>query len=56
MNQKVTVLSGNNETKQSVFVHVNNILEDIKEGNKVSFEIEKGLKGPAAFQVKLIKE
>ena len=30
------------ETKESIFVHVNNVLEEIKEGNLVSFETEKG--------------
>lgn len=44
------------ETKESVFVHANNLLENIKEGNLVSFEIEKGRKGLAATQVKLFKE
>ena len=43
------------ETKESVFVHVNNVLEDIKEGNVVSFEVEMGQKGPAAVRVKLSK-
>jgi len=43
------------ETKESVFVHVNNILEDIKEGNAVTFEVEMGHKGPIAVQVKLSK-
>jgi cold shock CspA family protein len=43
------------ETKESVFVHVNNMLEDIKEGNKVSFEVEMGQKGPAAVRVKPVK-
>ncbi len=43
------------ETKESVFVHVNNLLEDIKEGNVVSFEVEMGKKGPTAIQVKLFK-
>ena len=43
------------ETKESVFVHVNNLLEDIKEGNLVSFEVEMGHKGPSAIQVKIIK-
>ncbi len=43
------------ETQESVFVHVNNLLEDIKEGNVVSFEVEMGHKGPAAIQVKLFK-
>ncbi len=43
------------ETKESVFVHVNNVLEDIKEGNLVSFEVEMGQKGPTAVQVKIVK-
>ena len=43
------------ETKESIFVHVNNTLEDIREGNLVSFEVEKGQKGLVAKQVKLIR-
>ena len=43
------------ETQESVFVHVNNCLEEIMEGNVVSFEVEMGLKGPTAVQVKLFK-
>lgn len=43
------------ETKESVFVHVNNVLEEIKEGNLVSYEVEMGPKGPAATKVKLFK-
>ena len=43
------------ETKESVFVHVNNVLEEIKEGNLVSFEVEMGQKGPTAVKVKLFK-
>jgi cold shock CspA family protein len=43
------------ETKESVFVHINNMLEEINEGNIVSFEIEKGPKGLVAVNVKLVK-
>ncbi|HSG67314.1 MAG TPA: cold shock domain-containing protein [Bacteroidales bacterium] len=43
------------ETQASVFVHVNNIIDDIKEGNTVNFEVEKGLKGPSAIKVTLKK-
>ena len=43
------------ETKESVFVHINNTLEEIKEGNLVSFEVAMGQKGPTAVEVKLIK-
>jgi len=41
------------ETQESVFVHVNEFQDDIMEGNMVSFEVEKGHKGPAAVRVKL---
>ena len=43
------------ETGKSIFVHVNNLLEEIKEGNKVSFEKGSGAKGPIAMQVKIQK-
>lgn len=43
------------ETGESVFVHVNNLTEEIKAGNLVSFEVEMGQKGPVAVQVKMIK-
>jgi cold shock CspA family protein len=43
------------ETQESVFVHANNLLEEIKENNIVTFEIGMGQKGPAAMQVKLSK-
>ena len=43
------------ETQESVFFHVNNILEEIKEDNVVRFEVEMGQKGPTATQVKLFK-
>ena len=41
------------ETKESIFVHVNNTEEEIKENNTVSFEVEMGPKGPNAINVKL---
>jgi len=41
------------QTQESVFVHVNEFMDDIMEGNMVSFEVEKGQKGPAAVRVKL---
>jgi len=44
------------ETKESVFVHVNNCIDDVIEGNLVSFEVEKGQRGPAAVRVKHFKE
>lgn len=41
-------------SQDSIFVHVNNTLEEIREGDKVSFEIEMGPKGPTAVRVKVI--
>ncbi|MDB4926421.1 cold-shock protein [Mucilaginibacter sp.] len=41
------------QTQESIFVHVNSLTEPIKENNKVSFEIEQGLKGPTAVNVRL---
>jgi len=44
------------KTQQSVFVHVSNLDEPIKENNMVTFEVEKGPKGPVATKVKLQKK
>ena len=41
------------ETKQDIFVHISDMKEELKEGNKVNFEIAKGLKGNVAINVKL---
>lgn len=43
------------ETHESLFVHANNLLEEIKENNLVSFEVEMGQKGPIAVKVKIIR-
>ncbi len=44
------------ETQESVFVHANNLLEEIKEGNLVNYEVEMGQKGPTAVKVKIYRE
>jgi cold shock CspA family protein len=41
------------ETQESVFVHVNGLIDPIKDNNKVTFEVEMGHKGPNAVRVKL---
>ncbi len=40
------------ETQESVFVHINGLTEQVDEGDKVSFEVEMGQKGPNAVRVK----
>ena len=41
------------ESKESVFVHVDGLMNPIKEHDKVTFEIGKGPKGPIALKVAL---
>ncbi|MBL7828418.1 MAG: cold shock domain-containing protein [Saprospiraceae bacterium] len=41
------------ETKESLFVHINDLNGPVKENDKVNFEIEHGQKGPKAVRVKL---
>ena len=40
-------------TKDSIFVHVNNVQGTIKETDRVSYEVEMGPKGPNAVNVKI---
>jgi len=42
------------ETRNTIFVHVNNAIDEIGEGSKVSFETERGEKGLSAIKVKVI--
>ena len=43
------------DTKQDIFVHINNVEGEIKEGNLVTFETEMGQRGPTAIKVTLSK-
>ena len=40
------------QTQDSVFVHINGLVDPVKEGDKVTFETEQGQKGPNAVKVK----
>jgi len=42
------------ETNDKYFVHVNGMIDDVMEGDKVQFELEQGLKGLNAVRVKKI--
>jgi cold shock CspA family protein len=44
----------NPDTQERFFVHVNGLTEEIKEGDMVAFEIERGLKGMNAVRVKKV--
>lgn len=45
----------NTTSNESIFVHANNLLEEIKENNLVSYEVEMGQKGPTAVRVKIVR-
>ncbi len=42
------------QTKDSIFVHINNVSGELKENQKVTFETEKGPKGPVAVNVEIL--
>lgn len=42
-------------TDESYFVHYKGLIDDVTEGDKVSFELEKGMKGLNAIKVTKIK-
>lgn len=41
-------------TGDSIFVHIENVTGDIRENDKVTFEIGHGTKGPVAIDVKIV--
>ncbi len=43
------------ETRESYFVHADSLSQEIREHDRVTFEIGKGPKGPVANSVKLVK-
>lgn len=42
-------------TKESIFVHINDCIDEINIGNRVEFETEMGMKGIKAVKVKLVQ-
>jgi cold shock CspA family protein len=43
------------ETQESVFVHMKGLIDAIQDRDKVTFEVEMTPRGPSAFDVKLVK-
>ena len=41
-------------SKDSIFVHANGLIDQIKDNDRVTFEVEMGPKGPNAVAVKLV--
>ncbi|MEN8887231.1 MAG: cold shock domain-containing protein, partial [Winogradskyella sp.] len=44
------------DSEEEIFVHTTNLIDKIKENNKVTFNIEKSEKGPVATNVRVIKK
>jgi CspA family cold shock protein len=42
------------EGDKDVFVHVNGLIDEINEGDKVSYDVEEGPKGTNAVNVKVV--
>jgi len=43
-----------NESGKEYFIHVSGLIDDIKENDEVSFELQEGKKGLNAINVKLV--
>lgn len=43
-----------NESDNEYFIHVSGLIDDIKENDEVSFELQEGKKGLNAINVKLV--
>jgi CspA family cold shock protein len=53
-NQKGFGFISQNDTKTDVFVHSTGLIDQIRENDQVSFDVEDGKKGPSAVNVKVI--
>ncbi len=42
------------DTDQDIFVHSNNLIDNIREDDKVQFDVEQGDKGLSAVKVRLL--
>lgn len=41
------------DSEEEIFVHTSNLIDDIKENDNVTFDVEKGEKGLSAVKVRL---
>jgi len=40
-------------SKKDIFVHANNLIDQINDGDKVSYDVDETPKGPSAINVKI---
>lgn len=43
-----------NDSDKEVFVHSTNLIDNIREDDRVEFDVEQGEKGPSAVKVRLL--
>ncbi|HLV91555.1 MAG TPA: cold shock domain-containing protein [Aequorivita sp.] len=43
-----------NDSDREVFVHSTNLIDNIREDDRVEFDVEQGEKGPSAVKVRLL--
>ncbi|MBV7267579.1 cold-shock protein [Winogradskyella luteola] len=43
-----------NDSKEEIFVHTSNLIDQIKENDNVTFDVEKGEKGLSAIKVSVV--
>ena len=55
-NQKGFGFISQNDTKTEVFVHSTGLIDNIRENDRVQFDVEEGKKGLNAINVKVIQE
>ncbi|HTF05824.1 MAG TPA: cold shock domain-containing protein [Bacteroidia bacterium] len=41
------------DSQEEIFVHVTGLIDEVRENDKVKFEVEQGKKGPNAVRVQL---
>lgn len=42
------------ESGEDIFVHVSGLIDEVRENDRVTFEVQEGRKGPNAINVKVI--
>lgn len=53
-NQKGFGFISQTDTKTDVFVHSTGLIDNIRENDRVQFDVEEGKKGPSAINVRVI--
>ncbi|MCJ8211574.1 cold-shock protein [Mucilaginibacter sp. RS28] len=53
-NQKGFGFISQNDNRNEIFVHATGLIGEIRDNDRVSYDVEEGRKGPSAINVKVI--